>query len=173
MVKPTITPRNVEKVLPENSYIVSKTDLKGRLVYANPIFMEMAGYTEDELLDVQHNIIRHPDMPRGIFKLLWDTVSQGNEFFVYVINLSKDGSYYWVFANITPDRDAQGNITGYLSVRRKPKPEAIEVVKPIYKAMVDLERKHGAKDGMTHSIQFLLDALEQQGVSYEEFILTI
>lgn len=172
-MKPTITPRNVEKVLPDNSYIVSKTDLKGRITYANPIFMEMAGYTENELLDVQHNIIRHPDMPRGAFKLLWDTISQGNEFFAYVINLAKDGSYYWVFANITPDRDPQGNITGYLSVRRKPRAEAIEAVKPIYKAMVDLERKHGTNDGMNHSIQFLLDALAQQGVSYEEFILSI
>ncbi|MCF6283055.1 MAG: hypothetical protein L3J28_12795 [Candidatus Polarisedimenticolaceae bacterium] len=112
-------------------------------------------------------------MPRGIFKVLWDTVSQGNEFFTYVINLANDGSYYWTFANITPDRDAQGNIVGYLSVRRKPRPEAIEAVQLIYKAMVDIERKHGAKDGMTHSIQFLLDALEQQGVSYEEFILSI
>lgn len=172
-MKPNITPTNIERVLPDNSYIVSKTDLKGRITYANRIFMDMAGYTEDELLGTPHNVIRHPDMPRGAFKVLWDTVSQGNEFFAYVINLAKDGSYYWVFANITPDRDAQGNIIGYLSVRRKPRPEAIEAVKPIYKAMVDIERKHGAKDGMTHSIQFLLDALEQQGVSYEEFILSI
>lgn len=172
-MKPNRTPTHVERLLPDNSYIVSKTDLKGRVTYANRIFMEMAGYTEDELLGTQHNIIRHPDMPRGAFKVLWDTVQQGNEFFAYVINLAKDGSYYWVFANVTPDRDAQGNIIGYLSVRRKPRREAIETIKPIYKAMVDIERKHGAKDGMTHSIQFLLNALEQQGVSYEEFILSI
>lgn len=172
-MKPNITPTNIERVLPDNSYIVSKTDLKGRVTYANRIFMEMAGYTEDELLGTQHNVIRHPDMPRGAFKVLWETIEQGNEFFAYVINLAKDGSHYWVFANVTPDHDTKGNIIGYLSVRRKPRPEAVEAIKPIYKAMVDIERKHGTKDGMTHSIQFLLDALEQQGVSYEEFILSI
>jgi len=172
-MKPTITPRAEERVLPDNSYIISKTDLKGRITYTNRIFMQMAGYTEAELLGTQHNIIRHPDMPRGTFKLLWDTIAQGKEFFAYVKNLSKDGSFYWVFANVTPDRDTQGNITGYLSVRRKPRQEAIEAVTPIYRTMIDIERKHSPKEGVTHSIQFLLDTLEQQDISYEEFILSI
>ena len=172
-MKLDVKPRDVERVLPDNSYIVSKTDTKGRITYANRIFMQMCGYSEKELLGAPHNIIRHPDMPRGAFKVLWDNLQAGNEFFAYVKNLAKDGSYYWVFANATPDRDAQGNIIGYLSVRRKPRRDAIEVVTPIYQKMLEIERQHHPKDAMTHSIQFLLDALEQQGVSYEEFILEI
>lgn len=162
-----------ERKLPDDSYIVSKTDLKGRITYANRIFMDVARYTESELLGVQHNLIRHPDMPRGAFKFVWDTISSGREVFAYVKNLAKDGEYYWVFANITPDRDPSGAITGYLSVRRKPRPEAIAIIEPVYQQMLDIERQHGAKDQMDYSIQFLVDVLQSKGVSYEEFILAI
>ncbi len=135
--------------------------------------MEMARYRESELLGVQHNIIRHPDMPRGAFKLVWDTIAQGQEVFAYVKNLAKDGQFYWVFANITPDRGADGEITGYLSVRRKPRRDAVAAVQPIYQQMLEIERQHHAKDQMEHSIGFLVDALNTKGVSYEEFILAI
>jgi len=172
-MKPNIQPLDIERTLPENSYIVSKTDKKGRITYANRIFMDMAKYTEKELLGIQHNIIRHPDMPRGAFKFVWDTISQGEEVFAYVKNLAKDGHYYWVFANITPDRDASGNITGYLSVRRKPSREALAVIEPIYQKMLEIEKQHHAKDQMDYSIAFLVDALNSKGVSYEEFILAI
>jgi len=172
-MKPKIQALNQERQLPDNSYIVSKTDLKGRITYANRIFMEMARYSEKELLGVQHNIIRHPDMPRGAFKFVWDTIKQGQEVFAYVKNLAKDGQYYWVFANITPDKDAKGNITGYLSVRRKPSREAIATIEPIYQQMLNIEKQHTTKDQMEHSIAFLVDALNSKGVSYEEFILTI
>ncbi len=172
-MKPNIQPLDIERTLPENSYIVSKTDTKGRITYANRIFMDMAKYTEKELLGIQHNIIRHPDMPRGAFKLVWDTISKGEEVFAYVKNLAKDGHYYWVFANITPDRDASGNITGYLSVRRKPSHEALAVIEPIYQKMLEIEKQHHAKDQMDYSIAFLVDALNSKGVSYEEFILAI
>lgn len=172
-MKPNIQPLDIERTLPENSYIVSKTDTKGRITYANRIFMDMAKYTEKELLGIQHNIIRHPDMPRGAFKLVWDTISKGEEVFAYVKNLAKDGHYYWVFANITPDRDASGNISGYLSVRRKPSREALAVIEPIYQKMLEIEKQHHAKDQMDYSIAFLVDALNSKGVSYEEFILAI
>ncbi len=105
-MKYTVTALDIERTLPDNSYIVSKTDLKGKITYANRIFMDMAHYSEKELLGIQHNIIRHPDMPRGAFKFVWDTIAQGKEVFAYVKNLAKDGHYYWVFANITPDLDA-------------------------------------------------------------------
>ncbi len=172
-MKPNIQPLDIERTLPDNSYIVSKTDVKGRLTYANRIFIDMAKYSEQELLGRQHNIIRHPDMPRGVFKLLWDTISQGEEIFAYVKNLSKDGLYYWVFANITPDRDASGNITGYLSVRRKPSQEALSIIEPIYQKMLEIEKQHHAKDQMDYSIAFLVEALKSKGVSYEKFILEI
>jgi len=73
-MKKPITPTSVEKVMREDDFIVSKTDLKGRITYGNRVFVEFSGYEEEELLGAQHNIIRHPDMPRAVFKLLWDTI---------------------------------------------------------------------------------------------------
>lgn len=125
-MKPHITPLQRERVLREEDFIVSKTDAKGRITYANRIFMEFAGYPERELLGVQHNLIRHPDMPRAVFKMMWETVQAGREFFGYVKNLASDGSYYWTFANVTPAHDPKGEtrvISRYaasLAVRRSP-----------------------------------------------------
>lgn len=115
-MKRKITPLARERVMREEDFIVSKTDAKGRITYANRIFMEFAGFEEDELLGVQHNIVRHPDMPRAVFKIMWETLQAGNEFFGYVKNMAADGSFYWTFANVTPTLDANGGIAGYYSV---------------------------------------------------------
>ena len=101
-----ITPTNEEKVMREGDLIVSKTDIKGRITYGNRTFNEFSGFTENELLGTQHNIIRHPDMPRAVFKLLWDRLQAGQEVFAFVKNISKDGSFYSVLANVTPSYDA-------------------------------------------------------------------
>ena len=126
----------------ENDFIVSKTNPKGIITYGNPIFIEFSGYTEDELIGSQHNIIRHPDMPRSAFKLAWDTIQSGKEFFGYVKNMSKDGGFYWVFTHIAPDFDIRGNIVGYHSNRRKPDRAPVEKVSPIYKALSAEEARH-------------------------------
>jgi PAS domain S-box-containing protein len=172
-MKYKITPNNHEKVMRENDFIVSKTDLKGRITYGNRIFIEFSGYTENELIGTQHNIIRHPDMPRAVFKLLWDTIANGKECFAYVKNLAKDGSFYWVFANITPSYDDNGNIIGYLSVRRKPKASGIKVVTDLYRAMLEAEAKAGAKNAMQVSTEMLVNILNEKGMSYEELVLAI
>ena len=93
--------------------ITSKTDLHGYITYCNEDFIHYSGYTEKELFMQPHSIIRHPDKPSTVFKLLWDYVQNGKEIFAYVKNLSKTGSFYWVFANITPSYDANNNIIGY------------------------------------------------------------
>lgn len=97
-MKNTITPRNNEHALREDEFIVSKTDTRGVITYCNRTFMRISGFSEAELFGQPHNIIRHPDMPRGAFRLLWKQLQAGNEFFGYVKNLCKDGSYYWVLA---------------------------------------------------------------------------
>lgn len=158
-----------EITLNENDFIVSKTDESGIITYCNEIFMDMAGYDEDELLRKNHNIIRHPDMPKAAFKLCWDLISNGKEFFGFVKNLRKDGSYYWVFANITPDYDSQGKIIGYTSVRRKPNSKAIEAIIPIYEQLKDIEKTKNTNA----SVQFLVDFLEENKVSYDELILSL
>lgn len=153
----------------EDELIVSKTDTTGRITYGNELFIKISGYSEKELLGAPHNIIRHPEMPRIVFKLLWDTIKSGKEINAYVINRAKNGDHYWVYANVTPSFDAEGRIIGYYSVRRKPKSSAIEVIKPIYKKLLEAE----AKGGMEASFKVLQDLLKSKGVEYDEFILSI
>lgn len=153
----------------KNDFIVSKTDLKGRITYVNKIFMKMAEYTEEELLGKPHSIIRHPDMPKAVFKLLWDKISNKEEIFAYVINKTKKGNAYWVYANVTASLDENGKIIGYYSVRRRPNPKAIEIIKPLYAKMVEAEKT----GGMEASSKILTDLLKEKGVSYDELIISI
>jgi PAS domain S-box-containing protein len=157
----------------EGDFIASKTSAKGIITYGNPIFIEFSGYTEAELLGAQHNIVRHPDMPRAAFKLAWDTIQSGKEFFGYVKNMAKDGSYYWVFTHISPDFDQRRNIVGYTSVRRCPKREAISKVEPLYRQMLQAEQSAGARDAIAAGTKVLLDLLNQTGMSYEELVFSL
>jgi len=172
-MKQPITPTSVERKMREEDFIVSKTDLKGRITYGNRIFIEFSGYSEAELIGTQHNIIRHPDMPRAVFKLLWDTIQAKRECNAYVKNMAKDGSYYWVFANVTPNFDRTGNITGYFSVRRKPKADAVATVTGLYRAMLEAERSAGARDAIAASSRILTDLLAEKDLSYDELVLAI
>lgn len=172
-MKRSITPTSVERVMREEDFIVSTTDTKGRITYGNRIFIEFSGYSEAELLGSQHNIIRHPDMPRAVFQLLWDTIQNKEECFAYVKNMSKDGGFYWVFTNVTPTFDLAGNITGYISVRRKPKLSGIQTVTGLYAAMLEAERKAGPANAIDASTRILTDLLKEKGLSYDELILAI
>lgn len=157
----------------DNDFIVSKTDTKGLITYGNPIFIEFSGYSEAELIGSQHNIIRHPDMPRAAFKLAWSTIEAGEEFFAYVKNMAKDGSFYWVFAHITPDRGPDGRIVGYTSVRRCPKRSAVDTLGPVYAAMLAAEKAAGSRDAITAGTQVLVDILTQKGISYAELVFSL
>lgn len=172
-MKRPITPTGVERVMRENDFIVSMTDPKGRITYGNRIFIEFSGYSEKELLGSQHNIVRHPDMPRAVFKLLWDKIQAKEECFAYVKNMSKDGGFYWVFTNVTPTFDPAGAITGYFSVRRKPKLSGIEAVTPLYAAMLEAEEKAGPANAIEASTKLLMDVLKEKGMSYDELVLAI
>lgn len=168
-----ITPINQEIVMREGDLIVSKTDIKGRITYGNRAFNEYSGFSENELLGVQHNIVRHPDMPRAVFKLLWDRIQAGQEVFAFVKNIRKDGAYYWVFANITPSYDAQNNLLGYFSVRRKPNNRAIQTIQPLYSQMMQLEQSGGAKDGIAAATELMVDAMAKLQISYDDFVLQL
>ncbi|MET0089777.1 MAG: PAS domain-containing protein [Candidatus Thiodiazotropha sp.] len=172
-MKSNVVPTNREILMDENDFIVSKTDLKGRITYANRVFMRIAGYSERELLNVQHNIIRHPDMPRGVFRLLWNYIESGRECFAYVKNMAKNGDFYWVYANVTVDYDHAGKPIGYFSVRRKPSREGIEAVTSVYQEMLRIEQKVGPRDAPDASLNWLVEVLNSKGTSYEEFIHTL
>lgn len=159
-------PINLEKVFGRDEIIVSKTDTRGNIIYGNSLFVKLAGYTQDEMLGQPHSIIRHPDMPKIVFKALWDTVSKGKEINAFVINLAKGGEYYWVFANVTPSFDKNNNIIGYYSVRRQPSTKALEIIKPLYQEL----RKAEVIGGMHESGKLLGAVLEKHNMSYEQLV---
>jgi len=130
MKKPHTTPFEKEVVLREGEFIVSKTDLKSYITYGNQYFITVSGWKEEELLGKNHNILRHPDMPQSAFKVLYEHIENGKEWFGFVKNLRKDGGYYWVFANISPSYDSNGKMVGYYSVRRKPIDGFKEIIEP-------------------------------------------
>lgn len=162
-------PNGNEKVLSDNDFIVSKTDEKGKIIYGNKYFTSISGYEESELLGAPHSILRHPDMPKVVFKLLWERIKKREEVFAYVKNLCKDGSYYWVFANVTATLDTNGSIRDFHSVRRKPSKRAMEVIPALYTTLLAKERS----GGVGASAELLNTILRDKGVSYDTFILSL
>lgn len=174
MAKFCATPTNQERTFGEDEIIVSKTDSTGRITYANDVFLALALYEESEVLGQPHSIVRHPDMPRSVFKLLWDTVQGGQEIFAYVKNMAKNGDHYWVFAHVTPSFGPDGNIVGYHSNRRCPRPEAIEAIEPLYRMLLDEEAKHeNRKTGMQAAYERLVAILKERGLAYDEFVFSL
>ena len=121
--------------------IVSSTDLKGIITYANRKFCEIAGYDKKELTGKNHNIVRHPDMPKAAFKELWDTIKAGKEWTGIVKNLRKDGRYYWVYSHITPVLDDNGEIFGYTAARRPASENELSECIPLYQEMLKKEKQ--------------------------------
>jgi len=166
------TPTSQERHFQEDELIVSKTDLKGRLTYVNDVFCSVGLYTEAEVLGQPHSILRHPDMPRAVFALLWQRIQDGREVFAFVKNLAKNGDFYWVLAHVTPSFTLAGEVDGYHSNRRKPHRSALAVIEPVYCELLRIEaasqdRRVGLRDSLAR-----LDALlaeNRQG--YDEFVL--
>jgi PAS domain S-box-containing protein len=172
-MKYRVQPNQIEKLMRDEDFIVSKTDTKGLITYGNKIFQEFSGYTEKEIIGASHNIIRHPDMPRGIFKFIWDELVKQHEVLVYLKNMAADGSFYWVFATMTPSFDSAGKVIGYYSVRRAPGREAINTIQDIYRPMLEEEAKVGSAAQPDASLKLLNQILAEKGVSYADFILSI
>lgn len=160
---------SLEKVLTSDVLITSKTNLKGEIIYANEDFLKYSDYKIDEILYKPHSIMRHPDMPRTVFKYLWDNIQMKREVFAFVKNKTKFNDYYWVFANITASCDSNENILNYYSVRRKPKAEAVKTIEEIYKVLVRKEKEGGVKAGLEE----LNTVVKSYGMSYNELIMQI
>ncbi|WP_417326733.1 PAS domain-containing protein [Halarcobacter sp.] len=128
-----------EKILNEYTFLVSETDEKGIIRFANDAFCEMAEYSFEELIGQPHNIVRHKDMPKIAFKSLWDTVQKGETWTGYVKNATKSGGYYWVFATVYPFESCDGT-KGYMSCRRKASKEEIDEHEALYKKWLEEER---------------------------------
>lgn len=124
----------IETPMPSGRLIVSRTDAEGIITHVNQSFVDMCGYTEDELINTPHHILRHPGMPAVAFKGLWDTLAESKKWHGYVKNLRKDGGYYWVFATVIPNI-REGKLMGYSSVRRKPSRQKVEEAEALYKTL--------------------------------------
>ena len=163
-------PIDEEIKLDKKKIIVSKTDPKGYITYANDVFCEVSGYSQEELIGTNHNIVRHPDMPKIAFKLMWDRINQGKNFKAVVKNLAKDGRYYWVITDFEPLYDAaKGVIIEHTAYRMAAPRKAIEIMEPIYKKLLEIE----AKSGMEGSGEYLNGFLEANNISYDEFVQTL
>lgn len=130
---------STELKLDLDSFLLSETDEKGIIRFANDEFCKFAEYTLDELIGKPHNLVRHPDMPKAAFKDLWETVKSGNVWTGYVKNSTKSGNYYWVYATVFPTTIADGK-KGFLSCRRKASREEIEQHIRLYKELIEKEK---------------------------------
>ena len=130
-----------EYPITDDTLILSTTDTKGRITFVNQTFIEVSGFTEEELIGKAHNLVRHPDMPPEAFEDLWNTLKAGDPWTGLVKNRRKNGDFYWVIGNATPIKE-DGNVVGYLSVRTKPSRELIATVEPIYRQVLDGKAKN-------------------------------
>ena len=127
---------DIEYPIGDDTLILSTTDTKGRLTYVNQTFIEVSGFTKEELIGKAHNIVRHPDMPSEAFADLWKTLKAGKPWTGLVKNRRKNGDFYWVLGNATPLIE-NGVILGYLSVRTKPSRQVVDKVAPLYRQILN------------------------------------
>jgi PAS domain S-box-containing protein len=169
-----VIPTSEEVKMGINDLIVSKTDPQSNITYCNRKFIEISGYNEAELIGKPHSFIRHPDMPKAVYRLMWETIKKQEEFFGLVKNLCKNGAFYWTFANVTPSFDENHRLIGYFSVRRKPKDNLIKIIAPLYQKMCTEEAKYGnnKEQAMNASIKLLNEQCQQLGLSYNEALYT-
>ena len=154
MEKPT--PIDEEILLDPKRYIVSETDEKGRITFCNDYFMEVSGYSQEELIGKPHNIVRHPDMPKVVFKLLWETISQGKNINAVVKNLAKDGRYYWIFTEFESRRDSDTHeIIGYHADRKSISKHVLEIIAELYATLLEIEKREGIEASEKYLVAFL------------------
>lgn len=174
MLPPALRLTGVERPFSDDEIIVSKTDLSGRITYVNDVFVRVSSYSRAELIGAAHSIIRHPEMPRCIFKVMWDTIQAGREVFAYVVNRAKNGDHYWVYAHVTPTHDAAGAIVGYHSNRRTVERRALPAVKALYARLLAAEQGHARKsDAVAASMALLNQYLAERGQSYDAFVWSL
>ena len=167
-----VRPSGVEHIMRPGDVIISKTDLRGAITYCNDIFVEYSGFTESQLYGSPHSLVRHPEMPRAVFFLLWRELQAGREIFAYVKNLAADGRHYWVFAQVLPEL-AEGVKVGYFSFRRCPSRRGVTTMEALYAKMRAEEEKLGGNNGMQASFTMLMDAVKATGRTYEELLFEL
>ena len=159
-------PINEEIIIPENEVLISVTDPKGIITDANEIFAKISGYTAEELIGTSHNVIRHPDMPKTMFKIVWDRIIDKENVMAVIKNLAKDGKYYWVVTDFVTRVDADRNIINYTAYRRPVHDNVKNAVIPLYKALCAIEEVAG----MDAAEKFLNDYFEERNTKYDDMV---
>ena len=154
-----------ETKVKEEDLLVSMTDPKGKIIYANNIFCKVANYELTDLLGKPHNIVRHPDMPKVIFKVLWDSLLKGKPVNAFVKNKVNGGGYYWVRAFVMPVVE-NGSLSRMVSYRHGMNKASQETISEIYKILLDYEKDHSVKDSLDYFMQFL----NERNLSYDGFL---
>jgi PAS domain S-box-containing protein len=163
------TPSDREVDWNKNKVLLSKTDKNGTILYANEDFIDVSGYDEFELIGQPHNIVRHPDMPKVIFKFLWDSIKSSENIHVIIKNMAKTGRYYWVVTDfkIIADTSGDGDIVGYFGTRKSvPEPIITKFIEPLYKKLLQIEEA----SGIIASEEYLVGFLEERKKTYMEYI---
>lgn len=174
MAKAAIVPTGRESPFGEEELLVSKTDLKGHITYVNDIFVRVSRYDRPALIGAPHSVIRHPEMPRAVFRLLWESIAAGREVFAYIVNLAANGDHYWVFAHVTPSLTLDGRVVGYHSNRRKPDAGPLAAIQPLYQTLLEIERAApDRKVGLDRSHAHLLQTLREKATSYDEYVFSL
>jgi PAS domain S-box-containing protein len=147
---------NEEIELKNNVYIESDTDLTGKITYVNDYFAEISGYEKEELIGQPHSIVRHPDMPKILFKILWERLQHGQNLIAAIKNLAKDGRYYWVFTDFEPIQE-DGITIGYKASRKKISKHVTDALDSIYKKLVEVEKEGGMEASEKYLDAFLAE----------------
>ena len=169
-----VRPTGEERSFASDELIVSKTDPRGVINYANDVFLKVSGYSRSELIGKPHSIVRHPDMPRAVFQLLWETLAGKREFFAYVDNLAADGAAYWALAHITPSYGYDGAVDGYHANLRSPDPGVVAVIRPLYQRLRAEEERHtNPAAALAASTALLQQLITERAPSYEAFIWSL
>ena len=155
-----------EIIFSKKKFIVSKTDIEGNLLFVNQNFCEITGYKYDDLMREPHSILRHPDMPKAIFYMIWKSLLAGMEVSAIIKNVAKSGKYYWVIADFSMQRDSYGKLETFSSFSRHAPNHVIESIQELYETMNRCERKGGIKG----SLGYLETFLEEKNLSYNDYL---
>jgi len=161
-----IKPTGKTLKIKDGEIIISKTDMSGKITYANDTFIELSAFSKDELLGAPHNIIRHPDMPKALFYFMWDRINRGKNFKAVVKNITKNGDAYWVVTDFSIKKAPDGSVKYYTAFREGAPSYVVRDISLVYKEILKIEETQG----MEISIKHFEALMDKKNMNYEEWI---